>query len=328
LGLRVGACLLAAALALCGCGSQSPAPSSSAGSAAAESGPAAAGSYTFAWMSDTQYYSASYPYIYDAMTKWLGQNTAAWNIRAVLHTGDVVDDMTQTVQWRQARAAMALLDPAVPLCMLAGNNDVNDDTADYTAYLANFGSGYYTFRDGAQRQWFQDGRAQAMLLDVGAQHWLFLALGYGVGQEAVDWAAGVLKQYPDRTAVLMTHDYLKDDGTRSKNGKELYKALVKPFANLRLVLCGHKSEALVSTEALDDNGDGTNDRTVCQMLCDYQNGEKGGSGYLRLMTVDPAAGTLTVRTYSPYLDQYDYYKPAQYPQKDEFVLDISEWFKK
>ncbi len=30
--------------------------------------------YTFVWMSDTQYYSASFPYIYDRMTKWIVEN--------------------------------------------------------------------------------------------------------------------------------------------------------------------------------------------------------------------------------------------------------------
>jgi hypothetical protein len=46
--------------------------------------------------------------------------------------------------------------------------------------------------------------------------------------------------------------------------------------------------------------DGT---TVHQILADYQTEDKGGSGYLRVMTFAPD-GKVQVRSYSPYLNRY------------------------
>ena len=58
--------------------------------------------YTFVWMTDTQYYSESYPYIYDRQTQWIVENQAALKIKYVFHTGDLVDESDQEDQWNNA----------------------------------------------------------------------------------------------------------------------------------------------------------------------------------------------------------------------------------
>lgn len=58
------------------------------------------------------------------------------------------------------------------------------------------------------------------------------------------------------------------------------------------------------------------------MLADYQGAEEGGLGYIRLLQFDVANNKLRVKTYSPYLDDYNYYDEDEYPGKDEFVLDL------
>lgn len=75
-------------------------------------------------------------------------------------------------------------------------------------------------------------------------------------------------------------------------------------------------------DELDDNGDGIPDRSVYQMLADYQGAEEGYFGYIRLLQSDVANNKLRVKTYSPYLDDYNYYDEDEYPGKDEFVLDL------
>lgn len=44
------------------------------------------------------------------------------------------------------------------------------------------------------------------------------------------------------------------------------------------------------------------------MLANYQGGvegtEKGGNGFMRLITIDPGNSSISVKTYSPYVDKY------------------------
>ncbi|WP_156321131.1 hypothetical protein [Bacillus sp. JCM 19041] len=43
-----------------------------------------------------------------------------------------------------------------------------------------------------------------------------------------------------------------------------------------------------------------NERTVVQILSDYQGYEKGGNGFMRLITFQPLTSSATISTYSPY----------------------------
>jgi hypothetical protein len=69
---------------------------------------------------------------------------------------------------------------------------------------------------------------------------------------------------------------------------------------------------------LDDNLDGTPDRTVYQLVADYQDAPKSGSGYLELLTFDSTERTISVKTYSPYFDDYNCYEDKA--ELEEFVL--------
>ena len=89
-----------------------------------------------------------------------------------------------------------------------------------------------------------------------------------------------------------------------------------------MVLCGHNHTSMRSIQPIDDDGDGEADRNLIQLLADYQTADNGGNGYLRILTVHEKNRTLEVKTYSPYLDQYNCYDPVQ----DNFSLSISDWF--
>ena len=58
--------------------------------------------YTFVWMSDTQYYSESYPHIFDRKTQWIVEKSDATKIKYVFHTGDLVDHHDKEYQWKNA----------------------------------------------------------------------------------------------------------------------------------------------------------------------------------------------------------------------------------
>ncbi|HDR7209093.1 hypothetical protein [Bacillus cytotoxicus] len=88
------------------------------------------------------------------------------------------------------------------------------------------------------------------------------------------------------------------------------------------VLCGHYHDSETLIDEMDDDGDGIADRKVYQMLADYQDGPEGGQGYMRLLQFDTTANKMYVKTYSLYLNEYNFYKPEEYPGKDEFTLDM------
>ncbi len=280
--------------------------------------------YTFVWMSDTQVYSESLPEVYKAMTMWIAENADRKNIKFVFHTGDVVNQSDDAKQWQNADMAMGYLDKTVPYSILAGNHDLTDSGDPYGQFLEYFGKSRFAGRD--VMWYFRDGEASAQIIDTGSRKYLALALGFQPKEEVIDWANGILKEYQELPAILTTHDYLNVDGTRSDTGNRLFDEIVRKNPNVYLVLCGHNHEVSYCRDELDDDGDGRMDRTVDQLLADYQETPNGGNGFMRLLTIDEKKKELEVSAYSPYLDQYNYFSETEYPGKDHFKIDISDWF--
>ncbi len=278
--------------------------------------------YTFVWMSDTQYYSESYPYIYDRQTQWIAEKQEEMNIKYVFHTGDLVDESDKEVQWENADNSMRTLDEAnIPYGVLAGNHDVSQKTNDYTAYYKYFGADRFEDRSYYGGS-YQNNRGHFDLISVDGNDYIMVYLGWGVEDEGIKWMNDVLAAYPDRKAILNFHEYMQATGTRHPLGEKLYEEVVLPNENVFAVLSGHYHESQLLVDEIDDDGDGNTDRNVYQMLADYQGGPEGGQGYMRLLHFDTDNNRIMVNTYSPYLDDYNYYDTDAYPGKDEFVLEL------
>ena len=87
--------------------------------------------------------------------------------------------------------------------------------------------------------------------------------------------------------ILCVHDYYKTDLSLSDAGALFYEDVVRRCPNLYMVLCGHRYTMACVPVKFDDDENGITDRTVYQMMCNYQAaGSEGGSGYMRL----PAGG--------------------------------------
>ena len=269
---------------------------------------------TLAWISDTQLYSESYPEIFRSMTAWLADNAEKEGIRYLLHTGDVVNNRNSDSQWNNAVEAMNLLTGKLPYLISAGNHDVGAPTGDYSRFTPRFGQ---TEPEGGGL--WEGGKGQYALLDAGGLSFLIVMMGYGTGDEGIAWTNSILAQYPDRYAILGVHSYMHETGVFTTLGKGIYQQIVVPNPNVRLVVCGHHHAAGRKSIELDDDGDGKPDRTVHQMLADYQDAGQGGGGFLRLLTFDKGANQLRVRTYSPYLDKTSFYED---PDIDTFDLPL------
>lgn len=275
--------------------------------------------YTFVWVSDTQFLTELYPHIQQQQFDWIVDSMDKMNIKYLFHTGDIVNEPTASYQWERASGYMKMLEQAgLPHGVLAGNHDVGSYDWDYTTYSRYFGEDRYQdqpYYGGS----YKNNRGHYDLISVEGHDFIMMYMGWGTEDEDIKWMNEVLAEYPDRTAFLSFHDYLRSNGTRSATGNKLYEQVVVPNPNVVAVLSGHYTGANLLKDNIDDDGDGAPDRTVYQMLADYQGHAEGGMGYLRLLHFDTKNDQIFVNTYSPYLDKYNYYTK---PGIDEFTIKM------
>ncbi len=278
--------------------------------------------YTFVWMSDTQYYSESYPYIFEKQTNWIAEKQEEMKIKYVFHTGDLVDESDKPEQWQYADQYMKVLDDNnIPYGVLAGNHDVDQLSNDYTEYYKWFGEDRFAEKD-YYGDSYKNNRGHYDLISANGNDFIMVYMGWGVEAEDLQWMNQVLSEYPDRKAILNFHEYLLVSGNRSPIGETIYKEVVEKNPNVIAVLSGHYHDSETLVSEIDDNGDGVADREVYQMLGDYQGGPEGGQGYMKLLHFDQDNNRIIVNTYSPYLDDYNFYDPAEFPGKDEMIINL------
>jgi len=287
------------------------------------------GIYAIGWISDTQHYSAKFNHYYYEMTEFLSTEQERINLGYIVHTGDLVHNFDNEEQWLIADKAMQTIDH-IPNGVLAGNHDFNNDEGTYGEYAEYFGEERY-----ADKPWFggtyENNRCHYDLITLGETDYLFVYISYQPDSNSIKWANEVFAQYPDRVGILCVHDYFKTDTTLSPDGETLYKKIVKKNPNLYMVLCGHRYTVYTEDAAIDDDGDGTPDRTVHQVMANYQAaGAEGGDGYMRFMQVDEASGKIRMYSYSPAFDDYTYFDTPEHlaeeyasdPKHEEYEIDI------
>ena len=263
------------------------------------SGPVAE-AFTLVWTSDTQHYSELHPEYLTAMTQWAVTNKAAYNVKAFIHTGDMVNRAASTRQWGNIDAALDILAGELPFLALAGNHDVGTETIDYSYFLKHVASRYPDASD-----FYQKGRGAYVELPMDDQSFLLIGTSWGYKDAAVDWLNKVIAKYPNHIVVLAAHSYLNTNGSLTDGGDILFERVVKKNPNVRIVLSGHRDDIAFRTDSIDDNRDGLPDRTVYTQLYNYQEVKQaGGGGYMRILTIDPGKRTMDVKTYSPYFDEW------------------------
>jgi hypothetical protein len=287
--------------------------------------PAAAQSsdFTIVALPDTQFYSASYPQIFNQQTQWIRDNTAALNIKLVLGEGDIVNGGGEIYQWQNADAAMKTLDGVVPYMSVIGNHDYDqNDPSKRTPSTVNFnnyfgpnrysGQPWYkgTFTPGSNENFYGE-------FTFSGTTFLVIALEFMPRSTVLDWANNLIANNPDKEVILLTHAYEYSDNTRmghcdqwskdafnvsaDNDGNDMWDRLVRKHKNISLVLNGHVT-AGDGTGRRTDLGD--NGNLVNQVLADYQTLPNGGNGWLRIMTFHPSTNTIDVKTYSPFLNAY------------------------
>ena len=261
--------------------------------------------FSIAWMSDTQGYTAADNDVFGKMTQWVSDTQAEYNTVLTVHTGDIVYNAFRDYEWQNSIAAFAKLPEGMRILTVAGNHDQLPVYDKHTPYLDHRVD---TDFDPAHK-FDEQGFSYYTTFSQSGVPIIVFSLAYGYEVSAADWINKTLAEYSDHYAILCLHSYLCIGGYSSV-GKRLVEQVVKESPNVRLVLCGHERGMEYIPETLDDDGDGTPDRTVHQMMMNVQDDAQNGVGYMRILRLDPLADTLEVVTYSPVLDRYGYHIPV------------------
>ncbi len=284
-------------------------------------------SWSVVVLPDTQVYSKAHPELFHAQTRFAAEHRDHYGIAAVLHAGDVTDDNSEA-QWAIAAGALGRLDGEVPYAIALGNHDYGEGGSASSRDSRLHASMPFE-RFGAMPTFggsFEEGRADNTWHRLATPDgpWLVVALEFGPRDAVVDWARGVLLAHRAVPAMLVTHAYLYSDGTRYhrrarpdqrwsphaygvaqadggvNDGEALWRKLVEPCSNVRLVFCGHVLNEGVARRT-DVRPDGTQ---VHQLLANYQTGDRGGASLLRLVRFVDGGRRALVRTRAPFEDRW------------------------
>jgi hypothetical protein len=277
--------------------------------------------FTFVALPDTQNYSASAsggsPAVFTNQTQWIVSNRAARNIPYVAHLGDTVNDGDNNgndIQWQAATNAMYRLGDAlitslpdgIPYGVAVGNHDQSplyDPNGTTTFFNQYFGTNYFRGRGYYGGNYGTNNDNHYDLFSAGGMDFIVVYLEYDAGMTtaspALVWANSLLQTYADRRAIVVSHWIVNTgfNATFSGQGQAIYDGL-KANTNLFLMLCGH----------VPGEGQRTNTyqgRIVWSLLSDYQGRTAGGNGWLRLYEFSPNNNVIHVKTYSPWLDQWE-----------------------
>jgi predicted MPP superfamily phosphohydrolase len=264
--------------------------------------------FTVLWLADPQYYASYYPATYDFLGNWFVKKYKRNSFGYVIVSGDIVNSADCTKQWEIASRNFKKLDAAnVPYGVVAGNHDIIvNNSIDYSMFGNYFSASRYK-----DKPWYggsmDNNRNHYDLMTFGGHDFIFLYLGYGTEAttKSVSWSNKVLKEFSQRNAILILHEYMDTDGKLTKSGLSVFNRIISQNDNLLLVLCGHYHGAQRNIKTIYKS-DGSI-RKVLEILSDYQNAPHGGDGYLRYLEFYPDSGILRVFSYSPYIKRYNFF---------------------
>ena len=285
---------------------------------------------TVAWLSDTQHYANYHKNqlsseIYPTMTSFLRDKAEDMHLVYVVHTGDLVHVNDDVENWKIARSAMDLLN-GIPTGVLAGNHDMDPSKGGYKNYGKYFGEKQYD-QQPCYGESFENNRGHYDLITVCGRDDIFVYMSHAPDKKAIQFMVKSFQKYPDRVGILCLHDFITTEGTLSEAGKQLREQVVAKCPNVYMVLCGHRYGLYTLEDAFDDDGDGVKERTVYEIMMNYQAaGKEGGSGYLRLIQFDEQKHEIRCVNYSPYLDDYDWLDDPTHKEKRYEMDEKSESF--
>ena len=277
--------------------------------------------YSFAVVGDTQTLTSKYPETLEVLYDWIRDNAEEKKMKWVFGLGDITDNDTDE-EWILAKEQIAKLDGVVPYSLIRGNHDSKEK------FVSAFP--YSEYADKVSGSMSGDMLNTYQKFTVGDTKYMVVNLDWGVPDDVVAWADGVIAANPDYKVIVVTHGYLNSDGTTlsagdggepteysslHNNGDELWDMLIKKHSNIILVMSGHIStENIVVTKAKGDNGN-----TVTQMLIDPQTTDQNnvgtGLGLVAMLYFSEDGKTVDVEYYSTL-------KQGKYLSANQFSMEL------
>lgn len=266
---------------------------------------------------DTQIEVESFPQVFNSQMQWIAANKQARNIQFVLAEGDNVNNATSTAELQTLDAGFKLLDnAAIPYLLGIGNHDYNGAapkvSRDLTGFNQFFGPSRYSGKAYFKGNFPDCSSANTYgIVTVDGTQFLMMTLEYRPTSASLDWAESILAANPNTQALVVVHSLLLPNGRRENlcddqdmpagnaNGQEVWQRL-RNHDNVIMAFGGHFTGGPASRRADLSNG-GT---LVNQMYADYQDFPNGGNGWLRILTFHPSSNTISVQTFSPFLNQF------------------------
>lgn len=283
---------------------------------------AAGGKFSVIWLPDTQNYTAEANggsnAIFKSQTNWIVANKTALNIAFVGQLGDCSehgDNNGNDIEWKRADTTFKIIeDPTttglthgIPFGVAVGNHDqglmgpAGDPNAQTNFYNQYFGEARFSGRPFYGGHYGSNNDNHYQLFSASGIDFIAISLEYDASTTpnaaVLNWADNLLKTYSNRKGIIYSHNIINLDGSFATQGSNIYNAL-KSNPNLILMVCGH-----VPGESR--RSDTFNGKTVHSVLSDYQSTTNGGNGSLRIFEFDPGANTISVKTFSPWTNQYE-----------------------
>lgn len=277
--------------------------------------------------------------IFELMTAWTANNIDKLKIKAVICTGDLVEqnewlkpdgvngNQTSSQQWVNVSRSFERLDNVVPYVVCTGNHDYGYEKAENR--LCRLPEFFTPKRNdkwkdclvSIGKNWQGKPTLENAAYEFDLENWgkmLIISLEFAPRDEAIDWARKLAEslKYKNHRIILLTHSFLEVDGsvfetenyklTPANYGKAIWEKLVYPVPNICMVVCGHACvvgdfKSNVSFR-VDKNKFG---KDVPQMMFNAQTAGggwfgNGGDGWLRILEFMPDGKTVKVRTFSPF----------------------------
>jgi len=215
--------------------------------------------FSIAWITDTQLNSQDDTW--GNLADYLVSVKDAYNIQAVVHTGDIVQNGSAVKEWEVANASMGkLLDNGVPYCWCTGNHDYwgEDLSATYKAFnvSSQIGEPYWLSSYG--------NRSTAIQFSYGGYDFIVVCVEFHGAAGAIAWLTDILNNNPDKNILVATHSYLNATGGYGDQwgeewGNNLF-ATLDAYPNVFATINGHWTTSYRQT---------VGSRT--EMLADYMN---------------------------------------------------------
>jgi len=277
--------------------------------------------------------------IFELMTAWVANNIEGLNIKAVICTGDLVEqnewpvpdgingNQTGTEQWQSVSRSFERLDNKIPYILCTGNHDYGYARAEnrlsqfphffpvernskWKDCLVSVGENYQGLRtlENAAYEFEMDNWGKILVISI----------EFAPRDEAIQWAKSLAdsEKYKDHKVIILTHSYMGEDAniyeregydiSPANYGKAIWERLIYPTPNICMLICGHAGDVgdfdRHVSYRIDKNQLG---KDIPQMMFNAQTAGggwhgNGGDGWLRIIEFMPDGKTIKVRTFSPF----------------------------